>query len=107
VNALAVIGPKRLASLPDVRTFRELGLPEMETASGWYGIFAPAGTPPHIIRRLNQEIERATRDPAVIEKVTGMGLEVAGGTPDEVARALHEDLRRFAPIVKQANVTPQ
>ena len=58
VKALAVIGPKRLASLPDVATFRELDMPAMETARGWYGLFAPAGTSPEIVRRLNREMVR-------------------------------------------------
>lgn len=107
VRALAVIGPNRLASLPDVATFRELGFPEMETASGWYGIFAPAGTPNAIVERLNKEIVRVMQDPSVVEKVKSMGLETASASPQEVANALREDLRRFAPVVKQANVTPQ
>jgi tripartite-type tricarboxylate transporter receptor subunit TctC len=47
------------------------------------------------------------QDPAVVEKVKSMGLETASATPQEVANALREDLRRFAPVVKQANVTPQ
>lgn len=107
VRALAVIGPRRLSSLPDVASFRELGVPEMETASGWYGIFAPAGTPPAIVARLNQEIVRIMRQPSIVEKVAAMGLETASATPQEVAVALRNDLRRFAPVVKQANVTPQ
>ena len=107
VRALAVIGPKRLSSLPDVASFRELGVPEMETASGWYGIFAPAGTPPAIVARLNQEIVRIMRQPSIVEKVAAMGLETASATPQEVGIALRNDLRRFAPVVKQANVTPQ
>jgi len=107
VRALAVIGPKRLASLPEVATFKELGLPEMETASGWYGIFAPAGTPPGIIRHLNQEMVRIMRQPSVVDKVAAMGLESASATPEEVATALRNDLRRFAPVVKHAQVTPQ
>ena len=107
VRALAVIGPRRLSSLPEVASFRELGVPEMETASGWYGIFAPAGTPPAIVARLNQEIVRIMRQPSIVEKVAAMGLETASATPQEVAVALRNDLRRFAPVVKQANVTPQ
>jgi tripartite-type tricarboxylate transporter receptor subunit TctC len=107
VRALAVIGPRRLSSLPEVASFRELGVPEMETASGWYGVFAPAGTPPAIVARLNQEIVRIMRQPSTVEKVAAMGLETASATPQEVAAALRNDLRRFAPVVKQANVTPQ
>ncbi|MBC7780406.1 MAG: tripartite tricarboxylate transporter substrate binding protein [Proteobacteria bacterium] len=107
LKALAVIGPKRLAPLPGVSTFRELGMPEMESASGWYGVLAPAGTSTEIVQRLNREIGRIMRQPESIERVAAMGLENASATPEEVASILSSELRRFAPIVKQAGVTPQ
>lgn len=107
VKAFAVIGPKRLASLPEVATFREQGMPAMEAASGWYGVFAPAGTSPQVVQRLNREIVRIMNQPATMEKVVAMGLENATSTPEELAAAVRDDLKRFAPIVKQANVTVQ
>lgn len=107
VRALAVVGPGRLSSLPNVPTFRELGFPAMEAASGWYGIFAPAGTPTNVIHRLNTEIVRILRMPSVTERVAAMGLEAASSSPDELAAILKEDLRRMGPIVKQANVALQ
>jgi tripartite-type tricarboxylate transporter receptor subunit TctC len=107
VKALAVIGPKRLASIPDVASFRELGLAGMEAGRGWYGIFAPAGTPKEVVQRLNREIVRVMKQPAVMEKVSNIGLENMTSTPEELATAVNEDLKRYAPIVKQANVTVQ
>ncbi len=107
VRALAVIGPNRLPSLPEVATFKELGMPGMEAAGGWYGIFAPAGTPREIVQRLNQEVVRVLRQPNIRERLAAMGLESATSTPEELAAALRDDLRRFAPLVKQANVVPQ
>ncbi len=107
VRALAVIGPNRLSSLPEVATFKELGMPGMEAAGGWYGIFAPAGTPRDIVQRLNQEVVRILRQPNIRERIAAMGLENATSTPEELAAALRDDLRRFAALVKQANVVPQ
>jgi tripartite-type tricarboxylate transporter receptor subunit TctC len=107
VRALAVVGPRRLAALPHVATFRELGLPQMEAARGWYGILAPAGTPAEIVQRLNNEIARVLRTPANMEKISAIGLENATSTPEELAAELREDLKRFAVTVKQANVAMQ
>jgi tripartite-type tricarboxylate transporter receptor subunit TctC len=105
LKALAVIGPKRLASIPDVASFRELGLPGMETARGWYGIFAAAGTPSNVTQRLNREMVRVMSQPAVMEKVSAIGLENATSTPEGLGVVLREDLKRYAPVVRQANVT--
>jgi len=107
LNALAVIGPNRLASLPNVRTFKELGYPGMEAARGWYAIMAPAGTPAPVVRRLNQEIIKILKKPEVMQRVDAMGLENATSTPEEVTVALKEDLARYQVLVRQANVTPQ
>lgn len=107
LRALAVIGPKRLAALPDVATFRELGLPQMEAARAYYAILAPAGTPSEIVQRLNRDIVRVLRQPASMERISAIGLENPASTPDELARALREDLKHFSSIVKQANVAMQ
>jgi tripartite-type tricarboxylate transporter receptor subunit TctC len=107
VRALAVIGPKRLPSLPDVPAFAELGLPGMEIARGWYGIFAPAGTPPEVVQRLSREILRVMKLPTVMERVSSIGLENVTASAEELAGALSEGLRRYEPIVRQAGVTVQ
>lgn len=107
VRALAVIGPKRLAALPDIATFRELGLPQMEGARAYYAILAPAGTPADIVRRLNGEIARVLKQPGNMDKISAIGLENATSTPEELMRAVREDLKHFAVIVKQANIAVQ
>jgi tripartite-type tricarboxylate transporter receptor subunit TctC len=107
VRALAVIGPKRLPVLQDVRTFRELGLPQMEAARAYYAVVAPAGTPREIVQRLNRELAAVLRQPANMEKISAIGLENATSTPDELLASLREDLKHFSAIVKQANVTTQ
>jgi tripartite-type tricarboxylate transporter receptor subunit TctC len=107
VRALAVIGPKRLAALPDIATFRQLGMPQMEAARAYYAILAPAGTPADIVQRLNRELTRILRQPANMEKISAIGLENATSTPEELMQAVREDLRHFGSIVKQANITAQ
>jgi len=105
VTALAVIGPERLPALPQVPTFRELGLPKMEIARGWYGVFAPAGTPAPIVERLNREIAKAMVQPSIRTKIEAMGLQPAQETPQGLATVVKEDLDSFGPIVKQAHMT--
>ena len=107
LRALAVIGPKRLAALPEVSTFRELGMPQMEGARAYYAIVAPAGTPAAIQQRLNREIAGVLRQPESMSRISAIGLENTTSTPEELARALREDLKHFSAVVKQANVALQ
>jgi tripartite-type tricarboxylate transporter receptor subunit TctC len=104
LKALAVIGPNRLVAMPEVATMRDLGYPEMETARSWYGIFAPAGTPQPIIQTLNRAIVLTMRKPEIADKVTAMGMESATSTPEELAMAVREALKKYAPVVKKAGI---
>ncbi len=101
LRALAVVGPNRLVALPDVPTLKELGVPNMEVAGGWYGILAPAGTPRPVVQRLNTEIVRILRTPEVIERINSFGLEPTSSTPEELGAALHDDFTRLGPVVQQ------
>jgi tripartite-type tricarboxylate transporter receptor subunit TctC len=107
LRGLAVVGPRRLAALPDLKAFRELGLPEMELANSWYFIAAPAGTPKGVVEHLNSEIKKVLELPETIKAINAMGLEPATSTPEEIAEAWRSDLRRLGTIVKQAKITPQ
>ncbi len=107
LRGLAVVGPKRLAALPDLKAFRELGLPDMELANSWYFIAAPTGTPKAVIQHLNGEIKKVLELPETIKAINAMGLEPATSTPEEIAEAWRNDLLRLGPIVKQAKITPQ
>jgi tripartite-type tricarboxylate transporter receptor subunit TctC len=104
LKALAVIGPNRLAAMPEVATMRDLGYPGMETARSWYGIFAPAGTPPAIVQTLNRAIVATMRKPEIADRVTAMGMESATSTPEELAAAVREALKKYAPVVKRAGI---
>jgi tripartite-type tricarboxylate transporter receptor subunit TctC len=108
VRALAVTGPKRVDTLPDVPTFAEAGFPLPEVDNGaWFGLLAPAGTPREIVQRLNQEFNAALRDPEVQKGLVRLGLEAKGTTPEEFARFIRDEIKRWPPIFTRAGITPQ
>lgn len=108
VRALAVTGPKRLDTLPDVPTFAEAGFPLPEVDAGaWFGLLAPAGTPREIVARLNQEFNAALRDPEVRQGLLKLGLEAKGTSAEEFARFIRDEIQRWPPIFQQAGITPQ
>ena len=80
IRGFAVTGRKRLASLPDLPTFLELGIRGLETGS-WYGIFVRAGTPPDIVNTIQRQMTTALAQPEVRERMQAVGLEPAGSTP--------------------------
>jgi tripartite-type tricarboxylate transporter receptor subunit TctC len=104
LRALAVIGPSRLAIFPNVPTFKEAGISGMEVASGWHGIFAPAGTPAETVRTLNSEINAILSSSQMRERMQAMGFESVAVTSDELGRAVREDLQRLGEVVKQAKI---
>jgi tripartite-type tricarboxylate transporter receptor subunit TctC len=95
---LAVAGEQRDATFPEVPTFRELGYDLV--AKPWYGLFAPAGTPPAALDRLANAAMAAINDPALNKRLVEMGLEPTGTGPDRLAAALKEDLERWGPPIK-------
>lgn len=105
LKALAVIGPKRASALPDVPTFREAGLPELEKVNGWHGVFAPAGTPEDIVRRLNAEINKSLKKPASIERIQAMGFESVTVSPAELGETLRKDYRNFGELVARTKIS--
>jgi tripartite-type tricarboxylate transporter receptor subunit TctC len=100
LTALAVIGPNRLPALPEIKTLAELGVHGVEAASGWHGLFAPAGTPPAIVDKLNAALLPILKSDAMKQRVIALGAEPASSTPDELAKRLADDLVRLQPIVK-------
>ncbi len=103
LKAIAVTGEKRSPVLPNVPTVAE-SLPGFATLQ-WFGALAPAGTPAPIIGRLHTEFVKAAQDPAVIEKLTAVGLEMrTSPAPEDLTRFMKEDLAKWPPIVKAAGV---
>jgi tripartite-type tricarboxylate transporter receptor subunit TctC len=107
LRALAVVGPAKVTALPDVKTFKELGVDGMEVANSWYAVAAPAGTPPEIIRTLNAALTTILEMPATKDAIRTMGLEPATSTPAEMTEAWRSELKRLATITKQIDIGPQ
>jgi tripartite-type tricarboxylate transporter receptor subunit TctC len=101
VRALAVTSPKRLPTLPDVPTMREMGFAGIEL-DAWFGLVAPAGTPDPVIAKLNAAFVQAVRDPDIVRQIVEQGAEPAGDTPTEFAAFIASETERFGKIVRAA-----
>ena len=102
LKALAVTSAKRSAALPDVPTVAEaLGIADYEL-TGWFGLMAPAGTPPAIIARIQQEADKALKDPALREIFRAAGGEVVGGTTAQFDERIKRDTKRLGDLVRQS-----
>jgi tripartite-type tricarboxylate transporter receptor subunit TctC len=105
LRALAVTSPQRLALLPNVPTMAEIGLPDLEIQY-WAGLFAPAGTPPDVVKKLEAEVQRIVSLPDVAERMTSIQVHPAGSTSEEFAKILASDLSRWSAVAKAANIKP-
>lgn len=103
VKAIAVTSDKRSSLMPELPTIAESGLRGYQ-AGTWYGIFAPTGTPPEIVARLNQESLKVLAQPDLKERFLTQGLEVAGGTPAQFAAYLRAELDKWAKVIKANNI---
>ena len=103
LRALAVTSPRRMTQLPDVPTLIESGVPGF-TAEAWWGVLAPAGTPAPIIARMNAEIARALKIPAVQERLNQMGVDVAASSPEELGRFVAAEVNRWATVVRDNKI---
>ena len=103
-RVLAYTASHRAPSLPDVPTTAEAGLPSFQVDGGWFGMFAPAGTPAAIIDRLNREVKVALADPAVVKRLEGLGVAPAYTTPEQFRRFLAEETAKYAEYVRVAGV---
>jgi tripartite-type tricarboxylate transporter receptor subunit TctC len=99
LRALAVASTKRWPSAREIPAMSEVGFPDFEVG-GWFGLFAPAGTPRPIIDRLNSEANRILALPQVQQRLREIGLEPLGGTPDQLAKHVAAELAKWPEIVK-------
>ena len=104
LRALATTGAKRAASLPDLPTIAESGVPGYESTA-WFGLAVPAATPKEIVARLNAEGQKATKSPEFVRRMTDLGYEIVGGTSEQMAEMIQEEYRRWGPIVKASGAT--
>ncbi len=98
LRAIAVTGPRRSPALPDIPAIAET-VPGF-SAELWYAMFAPAGTPGDIINRLNRELREVLSQPDLREKLSAQGVETQTSTPEEMARLIAADIRKWEKVVR-------
>lgn len=104
VRALAYNGPARTPLLPDVPTMKESGVSGMEMIPSWYGVFAPAKTPPAVVDKLHAEIKTAIADRGVRDAFTGLNVQADGRPPAEFRTFVVEAIGRYGELVKMAGI---
>jgi tripartite-type tricarboxylate transporter receptor subunit TctC len=106
LRAIALGAPQRAPTAIDVPTTAEVGLPNV-LAENWYGMLAPAGTPPAIAARLNEIATEAMRDPAVKEKLAVQGAQLVGDSPEHFRAFIESETAKWAKVIKDAGVTTE
>jgi tripartite-type tricarboxylate transporter receptor subunit TctC len=104
LRALGIASKGRFAGLPDVPTVSEGGLLDFE-ASVWYAVLAPAGTPPEIVKKLNAATNDFLHAGQTKELFEKLGIEAAGGTPEDLKAFIDTEVKKWAPIIKSANIS--
>ncbi len=103
IRPIAVAASKRLANLPDVPTFAELGIANFNAGS-WYGFFAPAGTPREIINLLNKNIHQIVAMPEISARIQSLGATVQVNTPEEYATQISKETEQWAMVIQRAKI---
>lgn len=103
MRPLAVTTSKRSPQLPDVPTLAESGIAGFE-APAWWAILAPARTPPEILQRMNEEVNKALRNPEVAQKLAAQGIELAGGSSEAARAFIDKQMDIWAKVVKDNNI---
>ena len=107
LRMLAVTTAQRLSDYPDVPTMGEaLGMSDFE-ASSWYALYAPAGTPPEIVKRLSAEVDAALKKPAVAKRLTDLGAVPTGGSPEKLAAFQRNEQDKWGKVIVAARVKPE
>ncbi len=104
LRALAVTSLERSPVAPEVPTVAESGYPGFE-ALAWHGILAPARTPPAIVKKLNEEIVKALKDPATKELLVNQAMQTVGSSPEDFAAFIQKDIATWKAVAASANVT--
>jgi tripartite-type tricarboxylate transporter receptor subunit TctC len=103
VKVLAITSARRAAEYPDVPTMAEAGVPDLEVAL-WSGLFAPAATPPPIVKKLENELMAIVKLPDVHGRLKMMAVEPSGGSAQDLANRIAAEIPRWTAIAKSANV---
>jgi tripartite-type tricarboxylate transporter receptor subunit TctC len=103
IRPIAIGAPQRAASVPDVPTTTEVGMPDLQTEN-WYGLVAPGKTPPEVIAVLNKAAVDAIKDPQVAEKLASQGAILVGDSPEHFRDYIATETKRWAKVIKDAGV---
>jgi len=103
LRALAVLGPKRAPAVPNVPTIVEAGLPDVQGIT-FNGLFAPKGTPPAVIDKLSTAIRAALEKKEVVAKLSDLGSEARGSTPQEFTKFLADETAKWTDVMQRANI---
>jgi tripartite-type tricarboxylate transporter receptor subunit TctC len=106
LRALGVTSAKRASGAPDVPTIAEAGVPGYEAVQ-WFGVLAPAGTPPAIVTRLHKEIVRTIRAPEISQKLVSDGADPVGSSPEEFAAFLRSETTKWARVAQEVGIKPE
>src|SRR5262245_20929129 len=104
LRALGVAALERTALLPDVPTIAERGFPGFE-ANAWHGLVAPAATPKAVIATLHRAMVQTLADPDTRKALTDFGIDIAGGTPQELSDYIKSEIPKWAEIIKASGTT--
>jgi tripartite-type tricarboxylate transporter receptor subunit TctC len=106
LTMLAAGGMARASATPSIPSLAEAaGIRDIDTDI-WYGLYAPAGTPDDIVRKLGAEINVVLKSPSVVAALAKQGLQATGGTPGELAQITRTDLERWSIVVRDAKIQP-
>lgn len=104
LRGLAVTTAKRMPAVPHLPTIAEAGVPGFDVSS-WYALFAPAKTPPEIVRKMHADTVAALNDPTTKERLEQLGVLVVGSTPEQLAAFLKAEMDKWAPVIKDAGIS--
>lgn len=103
LKPFAVTSAKRLPALPDVPTVNEAGVPGYESV-GWFGLVAPAQTPPAVVEKMNLAVKTVLADPEVQASIRKLGVEPSASTPDEFGAFIKAEIKKWAGVIKAAGI---
>ena len=106
LRAIAVTSDQRAIALPDLPTISEAGLPGF-SATTWYGLYAPKGTPTDIVNRINREVKEILQLPLIREKMIQQGFEPQGNSPDQFSLFISSEITKWARVVKSAGIVSE
>jgi tripartite-type tricarboxylate transporter receptor subunit TctC len=106
IRALASSGPVRSKSTPDIPTLQEAGVANYDVVS-WNALFAPAGTPPEIVKTLNQALQEILAEPEVKKRLLELGIEARASTPEEISARLKSDIDKWQKVIEKAGIPRQ